>query len=725
MLVYLPLALVALACLPVALAPLDRRIDRLVTRSALLVFGAHVADRGRRRKQRRKLLQAVHVPETYRMYAAKTMLYTGLAAVVGSVLGVYLVGGVLAMLSIPPEVVRASLPTQFGFLVSAFGQPDLALGELFAVLLSGSTALGTATGGVTYWVRWGNLSYRANTRERQIDESMARTVAFFYALSRSGMAFPDIMRTLARNRSVYGESAEEVTVAVKSIDLAGLDMLSAIERIADRSPSEKFSEFADNLASVLQSGQNLPDYLDEQYERYQEDAESQQESFLELLATLAEVYVSVFVVAPLLFITIFVIMGLMGLGDTLPILRVLAYFAIPLANVGFIVYLDSITESLHATRDDRDANATATILSDIRRTDDSNSGRTGVTKPPGADGATTTRSDGGTLTEGFQTVSDAGDGESSHSPAAENFERLAAFERIRWLRVALSDPTRTLRERPVRLLHVTVPLAALWILLRAWPHAASGTLQVDVVDGFVVQAGLFVVGTFAVVQELHRRRVGAIEDAVPDFLDRLASVNEAGMSVVESLGRVARSDLGALNVEVERTWTDIRWGVDAETALYRFEDRIDTPTVTRVVTLIANAMHASGDIARVLRIAADEAQDAQRLKRKRKQEMLTYLVVIYLSFAVFLVIVAALNSILIPNLPTGAAAPDGVTSGPLSSIAGVNPDDYTLLFFHTALVQAVCSGLVAGQMGEGTVADGAKHATLLLTVAYAVFLLLP
>jgi len=47
------------------------------------------------------------------------------------------------------------------------------------------------------------------------------------------------------------------------------------------------------------------------------------------------------------------------------------------------------------------------------------------------------------------------------------------------------------------------------------------------------------------------------------------------------------------------------------------------------------------------------------------------------------------------------------------------------VFFHTALVQGLFSGLVAGKMGEGSVRDGAKHATVLVTIAYVVFLVLP
>jgi flagellar protein FlaJ len=762
MLGYLGLLLVAVLVAPVALAPVYRPADRLVTRVALFAFGGWVAEYGRRRSRRRRLLQSVHVAETYRMFAAKTLLYAGLAALVGSVLGVYVVAGVLAVLKISPATIEATLPAELHFLSNLLVFPNLSIGQLFVLLLASSATVGVLSGATTYWSRWQNLSYRANARERKIDESISRTVAFIYALSRSGMAFPEIMRTLARNRSVYGEAAEEVAVAVKAMDYTGLDMLSAIERLAHQTPSEKFGEFADNLANVLQSGQSISMYLDDQYERYQEDAEAQQESFLELLATLAEGYVTLFVVAPLLFITILVIMGLMALGDTLPLLQLITYVAIPLANVGFIIYLDSITESVRATREDRDVDLTAAI-ENIRRTEDPTSDRVGVQRPdPEAtpieadgDAAASARSDGGMNDDAGQIRDDSGGGNDdagttmntagattngagatkrdagTTTNGAENFERLDAFENVRWLRETVTNPVRTLRNRPTILLYMTVPVALLSIFLRAWPSLTAGTLTLEGLDDLVIQAGLFVVGTFAVAQELHRRRIAAIEAAIPDFLDRLASVNEAGMSVIESLGRVNSGDLGALDVEVEKLWTDIQWGVDAETALYRLEDRLDTPTVTRVVTLLANAMHASGDLARVLRIAADEAQDNRRLKRKRRQEMLTYVVIIYLSFIVFLVIVGSLNSILIPNLPTGGTAPSGEAarqigaSGPLSGISDVDVGAYSLLFFHASLVQALFSGLLAGQMGEGSIKNGAKHATVLLAIAYAFFLLAP
>ncbi|MCO8247012.1 MULTISPECIES: type II secretion system F family protein [unclassified Haladaptatus] len=688
---FVPLVLALVLLAPVALAPVSTTAYRTVTRVSLQTFGTYVRDSGRRRNRREEVLRAAHVGETYRLYASKTWVYGTLAAISGSILGVYVAGLVLATLSVSPTVLRSELPTKLDFLADLVVVPSLSIGHLFVLLLFSSATVGLLGGRLTYWLRWELPAYEGNTRARKIDSSLSRTVAFTYALSRSGMGMPDIMRILARNRDVYGEAAEEIAVGVKAMDLFGLDVLTAIRQMSRQSPSEKFEDFGENLASVLQSGRSLPSYLSEQYERYQRDAKAEQEAFLELLSVLAEGYVSLFVVGPLLLITILVIMGLMGIADTLRFLYLTAYLLIPLGNVGFVVYLDSITESLHISRENRTA-PMATVPT-VRRVSDPDAGRT--------------VSDGGT------TVSNA--------------ERLAAYDKFENVRTALTEPLRTVRENPDALLYLTVPLALLSIVVRILPDLAAGTATIPSADDVVVQAALFVLGTYAVVQWNNRRRLKAIEAAIPDMLDRLASVNEAGMTVVESFRRVTKGDLGALNEELARMERDIEWGTDTATALRRFEDRIDTPTVTRVVSLVTNAMRASGDIGRVLRIAADDAQESKRLQRQREDEMMTYLIIIYLSFLIFLVIIGTLSAILVPalqNLPSGNAAGSPVTIGGLGNISTVNIHAYTVVFFHTALVQAVFSGFVAGKMGEGKVRDGAKHATAMLAIAYVAFLVI-
>jgi flagellar protein FlaJ len=100
--------------------------------------------------------------------------------------------------------------------------------------------------------------------------------------------------------------------------------------------------------------------------------------------------------------------------------------------------------------------------------------------------------------------------------------------------------------------------------------------------------------------------------------------------------------------------------------------------------------------------------------------------VIYISFFVFLGIIAALTVSFIPaveqaNVGMGQTGQQ-FSTGFLGTIQSVDTGAYELVFFHTAILQGVCSGLVAGQLGEGSVKDGVKHATILLAFTYVAFL---
>jgi flagellar protein FlaJ len=316
---------------------------------------------------------------------------------------------------------------------------------------------------------------------------------------------------------------------------------------------------------------------------------------------------------------------------------------------------------------------------------------------------------------------------------ARNEERLAAYDLLAPIRRWIDAPLGRVAGAPSATLVVTLPIALALLAVRSGPVPLTAAAAA-VVDRPLVEATLLVAAGYALVFELRKRRIRRMEAAVPDFLDRMASVNEAGVNVVTGLRRVSRSDLGALGPEVRRTRRDIEWGADAQTALRRMDRRARTPMVSRAVTLITNAMEASGDIAPVLRIAADEAQNTRRLRRERRQEMFTYLLVIYISFLVFLGIVVALTVSFIPAIEqagSAAAAPGGavvagtgVPTAVFNSIRGVNVEAYTLLLFHISAIQGVCSGLVAGRLGEGSVRAGVKHAAVMLLVAYLLFAIL-
>jgi flagellar protein FlaJ len=671
-----PLVVVVVLVGPLLGASFNGRLDRTITRVSFRLFGGRNIDY---KYDRDRLLRSAAMGVPYREYASKTYLYAILAGFSGMIVGLYTGAGVLAILD-----AYGLWRDPIGF----FGSDPSLGGVAFVLLAAFSVGFGMLVGTGVYSVRWRLPAIRADARRRQIEASLPRMVAFMYALTRGGMSVPDVFRTLAANESVFGEGAREAETAVLNMDLFNVDLVTAVEDLSDRTPSEQFSTFTENFASVLQSGGSVATFLNEQYERYREEAEEQQAEILNLLATVAEVYVTVVVAGMLFLITILLIIGL-TVSDTLFVMRMIAYLVLPGVNLLFLAYLLDITQPLRASSD---------------RSEDSTSG---------SEAAVDTR------------LRDPADGY-TRPESAKNHGRLLAYRRLRSVREAAATPITSIVERPVRLLYVTVPIALLVTAYR-FPAALSGSGGVDIrlVDDLLVQAIVFLMGTFAVVYEYKKRRLRRLEAAVPDLLERLASLNEAGIAMVSSFGRLRKSDIGSLDAEVERIWRDMNWGATTEQALLRFEKRVRTPSVTRVVTLITNAMRASNEIGPVLRIASRQARSDLLLRKQRKQEMLTYLIVIYVAFLVFLVVIVALEQVLIPNLPD----PGTIQSGPAVAVPGLggssaDREAYRLVFFHTALIQSVVSGLVGGVMGNGSVKDGMKHSAAMLTITYLVLLAL-
>ncbi|WP_324661994.1 type II secretion system F family protein [Haloarcula sediminis] len=688
-----PLAVVAGILALVVLSSASEPIDRRLTSVARRLFGRYVAPSDERERQ----LEAAYIGQSYRTYATRTYLHTGLAAVGGAVAGAYVVGGFLLFVPVIIDLMMGLPRTMVNALGIRGFELVLSSGQTLAILVTSGVVFGALTALLTYVLRWEMPKNRAEVRQRNIDAGMARTIAFMYALSRGGMSFPDVMTVLAKNEEIYGENAREFGVAVREMDLFGQDMISSIKRMNQRTPSERFKTFSENLSSVLQSGQSLSSFLHNQYERHQEEAAERQADLLESLATIAEAYVTIFVAGVLFLITILMVFGLTT-TDTLPFLQLLGYLAIPLANLGFMVYLNQKLSALGigdtgTTRAlERVATATMGRPSDA-------SDATGLT-------------DGGTVGE--------------RDP---NWARLRFHDRLGSLKATLRSPARTLVWNPTHVLYLAVPVALVLFAVRLPSAFQTASVNVRMLDDLVVQSLLVVLGSFAVVRTVYSRRVSRIEAATPELLERLASLNEAGMTLVESIRRVRGSDVGVLSPEVDRIWADISMGANVDDALVRFGRRIRTTSLSRVVTLLTKAMHASGQLGPVLRIAADQARADHRLRNRRRQQMLTYLVVIYISFFVFLVIIVAVQEVLVPALPSSVPTPSnanrlGVNTDQFARLGRVDKAAYTLVFFHIALVQAVLTGFIGGQLGEGSLKDGAKHAAILLGIAYVAFVLL-
>ncbi|HQC13215.1 MAG TPA: type II secretion system F family protein, partial [Methanoregulaceae archaeon] len=252
------------------------------------------------------------------------------------------------------------------------------------------------------------------------------------------------------------------------------------------------------------------------------------------------------------------------------------------------------------------------------------------------------------------------------------------------------------------------------------PSYTNTEIYIDVVDDHIMIALLIVLVPYAVFYELWRRNILGMESLIPDFLERMAGINQVGLTIAQAIGIMVNTNLGLLSYEIRRIKRDIDWGGSFSDALMRFENRVRTPLIARTVTLITKASQMSGSIGDVLSISASDAKMSDILKRERLSDMFIYTAIIYLAFFVFLFVVGVITNQFMPilseinteGIPTGTA---------LSGFSAVSLYATERLMYHGVVAQAVFSGLIAGQMGEGSVRAGIKHACIMLVITLFVF----
>lgn len=635
------------------------------------------------RRERHTRLAAIHADSPPDLITARTALYAVLTGLAG---GVVILSAILFVSASPSMI--AQYTSQIG--TESMLSPSVPA----AIVAAGCSVLGAIVVAVAaYRVQWHLISRQAAARERQIDRTLPRAVACMYALARSGMPLPAVLRTIAAHRAVYGETAVAIGVTVREIDQFGADVITALATTSDRTPSTEFAEFTSDLAAAVDSGHPIDEFLRRQHERYREAAVDSQQGFLDRLSTAAEGYVTGLVVGPLFVVTTLTIVGLV-VTDTRPALRVVTFGLIPLGTAGFLCGLDRLLAGRRLPAESHDRSHLSTRSVD----------------PPGSHG------------EPQPTPSDR--------DWAQQRSTLRIADRLSRWRRCLRRPTATLATTPWLTLLVTVPLGLGWIVVATEPPRLSIATVPTATQPLSI-ATIGVCSSYAVAYELGAARRRRLTAAVPVFLDRLASVNEAGLSVVDGLERVADGDLGALSEPLARARRDVWWGADVTTAFRRLAHRCRSPAVTGAVALVTNALRASNRIGPVAAIAAAELRASQRLARRRRRAMATYLVVIYVAFLVFLGIIAALSMSFIPAIEAADVTPGGLatTGVPGTGVGRVgrvatSVEPYETLLAQVAAVQAVCSGLVAGRLGEGRLRAGVKHVAILLVLAQIVFWLI-
>lgn len=186
-------------------------------------------------------------------------------------------------------------------------------------------------------------STRAHSRGRKLEAELPYAVGHMSVLATAGVTPERIFDVLAREAE-GGVIADESRMVVRDMATMGMDLSQAIEVEIKRSPSERFGDFLDGFRAASVSGSDLNSYLSRAASTMMLDRRLQAKAVGENVGVVAEIYTVVLVVAPLLLLIMFSVMGAIigtiGGLDIVTLMYLIAYFFVPVGGLVSLILAD-------------------------------------------------------------------------------------------------------------------------------------------------------------------------------------------------------------------------------------------------------------------------------------------------------------------------------------------------------------------------------------------------
>jgi flagellar protein FlaJ len=272
-------------------------------------------------------------------------------------------------------------------------------------------------------------------------------------------------------------------------------------------------------------------------------------------------------------------------------------------------------------------------------------------------------------------------------------------------------------------LALTVPLTLLALIAAIAVGSAPlswGAMQAQPVWGtFIwVYVPLYInLLPLAIFYEWNVRSRRAILSGLSENLRKLASANDTGMTLLDSLKMVSETSSGKLAEEFETMHSKVNYGTSLKDALREFNNSYHIPRLARTVKLISEAQEASSQIQDVLSTAAKSSENQDDIDRERRTRTRMQMVIIIMTYLTLLAVMALLKIQFLDTM-AGLAETSGEAASETEEFSqAIDPDLLSMMFFHAVTLQALISSFIAGYIRNVEIISGVKYAVALATVA--------
>ena len=138
----------------------------------------------------------------------------------------------------------------------------------------------------------------------------------------------------------------EFSNVIRDVELFGKDLLSSIVDNAKLTPNEQLGEILEGYVATVRTGGNPTEYLKITTDTVTKERIGKLDVMLESLSAMAEIYIMMLVAAPLLFIVLFVTLGMIGSSSMAgmsmsTILYLMTYLGIPILGAIMMVIMST------------------------------------------------------------------------------------------------------------------------------------------------------------------------------------------------------------------------------------------------------------------------------------------------------------------------------------------------------------------------------------------------
>ena len=212
-------------------------------------------------------------------------------------------------------------------------------GMLMSIILTIVTSVLAALGFYIY------PAILISSRASKIRDTLPFATMYLSTLAGTGTPLPQIFKNLGEVDE-YGEVSKEAEKIARDIETFGMDVSEALERSANRNPSEDYKELMWGINHTITTGGSLRDFLHQRAQTLMNDYKRRIEEFSQSLSLLVEMYITVVVVGSIIFTSMSAVMSSIS-PDMSPNLIVgvqllSIFFGLPLISAMFIILVQGL-----------------------------------------------------------------------------------------------------------------------------------------------------------------------------------------------------------------------------------------------------------------------------------------------------------------------------------------------------------------------------------------------